>query len=184
VATSRPVRIPRSAPPLAGAAKGESRETPPSGPPGAWRPNVGGSQRAFRVTVLYLVVLAALYVAFVLYDRTAPGGSASPETNGVLLFTGIFAVFGVLGLIVTLTPAPRGVEVATDRIVVVGRWGRRRTLPALERLSFRAVRRYPAGWLADTPVELIEIWGRGTPMRSYLVDSTLFAGAALSDLGR
>jgi hypothetical protein len=152
--------------------------------PGIWRPNSGGSQRAVRVTVLYLVVLAALYVGFVLYDRTAPGGGASPEANGVLLFTAIFAVFGVVGVVVTLTPAPRGIEVAGDRVVVVGRWGGRRTLPALEHLSFRVVRRYPAGALSATAVELIEIWARGVPMRSYLVEADLLAGATASEPGR
>ena len=144
------------------------------------RPNVGGSQRAVRLAVLYAVVLTALYAGFVLYDRTAPGGTSSPSTNGVLLFTVLFLAFGIGGVVYTLSPAPRAVEVDLARVTVVGRWGRRRSFPPLDRLSVRIVRRYPAGWLAGTEVELVEVWGPDAPVRGYLVEEELFTGASAS----
>jgi hypothetical protein len=133
-----------------------------------------------RLAAVYLGALAALYVGFVLYDRTIPGGTSSGAGSGVFLFTGLFVAFAVVGVVYTLHPAPRAVEVTPDHVTVVGRWGRRRRLPRLELLTVNVTRRYPPGWLADTPVELIELWGEDTPSRSYLVDPELFAGATSS----
>jgi hypothetical protein len=70
--------------------------------------------------------------------------------------------------------------VGADHVTVVGRWGRRQRLPRLEELSVSVVRRYPAGWLAGDPVELVELWGEDVPARSYLVEADLFAGAVVS----
>jgi hypothetical protein len=180
VATPRAVRIPRSSSPapvvrVAKERPGASTTVGVASP--ERRENTGGSKRATRLAALFVVLLTALYAAFLLYDRTAPGGTASPEGNGVLLFTGIFLAFVVVGAVYALTPAPRRIEVTPDRVTVVGRWGRRRELPSLSLLSVSVVRRYPAGWLSDRPVELIELWGEDTPRRSYLVDAGLFAGA-------
>jgi hypothetical protein len=102
----------------------------------------------------------------------------------VLVLTGLFAAFALVGSLYTLTPAPRGIEVAADRVTVVGRWGRRRVFPSLEQLSFRVVRHYPPSLLAETTVELIELWGRGVPVRGYLVGEELFTGATPSERGR
>ena len=190
MATSRPVRIPRASPrpppplPSSGPARVKPPPTQTARLPSEWRPNRGGTQRAVRVTLLYLLVLGALYVGFVLYDRTAPGGTSSAAANGVLLFTALFAVFALAGSLYTLTPAPRGFEVARDGVTVVGRWGRRRSLPPLEELSFRVVRHYLPSLLADTTVDLIELWGRGVPVRGYLVDEELITGAIPSERGR
>lgn len=142
--------------------------------------NENGSRRVLRITVVYVVVLAALYAAFVVYDRAAPGGSSSPTENGILLLTVLFAAFCAVGVLYTLTPAPRSIEVRDSGVVVVGRWGRRRTLPPIGELSVRVVRRYPVGWLNDEAVELVEVWGPTLPVRGYLVDAGLFAGAATS----
>jgi len=144
------------------------------------RTNTGGSQRAVRVAALYLVALAAMLIVFVLYDRTAPGGNASPVSNGLWLLGALFAGFAVFGAVFTLHPAPRAIEVTTDHVVVVGRWGRRRVLPPLDSLSTRVARRYSAGWLADTPVEQVELWGKGVALRTYLVDAELFRGTSPS----
>ena len=177
--TPRAVRIPRSrspAPSVRDPVEAHERDVPADATP-ARRPNVAGSQRAVRLTTLYVVVLAALYAGFLLYDRTAPGGTSPATENGVLLFTGMFVAFAVGGAIYTLHPAPRAVEVSADHVTVVGWWGRRRRLPRIGLLSVSVVRRYPAGWLAAGPVELIELWGEGVPNRSYLVEPELFAGA-------
>ena len=186
MANPRAVRIPRSRtqPPPAGVWRGPDDHEAPEVQTRERRTNVGGSQRAIRLTLLYVAALAVLYASFVLYDRTAPGGSSSAAGNGVLLFTFLFVAFAVGGAIYTLTPSPRGVEVAPDRTTIVGRWGFRRTLPRLELLSVSVVRRYPTGWLASTPVELIVLWGEDVPGRSYLVDAQLFEGAAAPPLRR
>ena len=191
MATSRPVRIARTsrraeAAPSGPEPSGGARSTVVADEGSAVdrRKNVGGSQRVLRVMVFYLVVLVALYVGFLLYDRTAPGGGASPESNGVLLFTGLFVAFAAGGAIFTVHPAPRAVEVAADRVTVVGRWGVRRVLPPLDSLSTRVVRRYPSGWLSDTPVEQVELWGSDVPLRTYLVEDGLFREATRTDRGR
>ncbi len=145
---------------------------------------MGGFQRAFRLTVIFVVALAGLYAGFVLYDRTVPGGTSSATENGILVLTGLFVVFLVGGAFYTLTPAPRSIEVRTDGVTVVGRWGRRRVLPPLERLNVVVVRRYRAGWLSQREVELIELSGPGIARRSYVVEANLFAGANPSPLGR
>jgi hypothetical protein len=181
VATPHAVRIPRAPlPPRSVPVPPEQLPAAVSAPADSKREhrvNVGGTQRAIRITALFVGTLAALYAAFVLYDRTAPGGTASPTGNGVLLFTGIFVVFAVGGALYALTPAPRALEVESGRVTVIGRWGQRRRLPRLELLSVGVVRRYPAGWLSDRPVDLIELAGEDTRRRSYLVESGLFDGA-------
>ena len=182
MATPRAVRIPRSrpSPPAVQAPAGPNEDEVLGKGTRAHRPNVGGSQRALRLAALYVVALGVLYLGFLLYDRTAPGGTAPAAGNGVLLFTALFVGFALVGALYTLHPAPRGVEVEADHVTVVGRWGRRCRLAPLELLSVSVVRRYPEGWLASTPVELIELWGEGVPTRSYLVEAGLFAGATVS----
>lgn len=185
MATSRPVRIPRTVPIVEGPPEVARVADVPS-PASQWasterRSNVAGSQRATRVTLVYLVVLVALYAAFLVYDRTAPGGTASPATNGIFVFTGIFIAFALVGAVLTLHPAPRAVEVAADHVTVIGRWGRRQVLPPLGSLSTRVVRRYPTGFLSNAPVEQVEVWGRGAPLRTYLAEEGLFRGAMIPE---
>jgi hypothetical protein len=188
MATSRPVRIARTASPEAhGVAPTTGPEPSRPDRPAATterRTNVAGSQRVVRVTLVYLVVLVALFAAFILYDRSVPGGTSSPAGNGVFVFTGIFVAFALGGVILTLHPAPRAVEVAPDHVTVVGRWGGRRVLPPLESLSTRVVRRYPSGFLSDAPVEQLELWGRDAPLRTYLVEDQLFRGARVTEAPR
>ena len=178
--TPRAVRIPRTRPASAVVSPNTPARTEPHvlGPSKhEVRTNRGGSRRAIRISALFVGTLAVLYTAFLLYDRTAPGGSSSPEGNGVLLFTGIFILFAVGGAVYSLTPALRAVEVDPDGVTVIGRWGRRRRLPRLDLLSVGVVRRYPEGWLSDRPVELIELSGEDVRRRSYLVEPGVFAGA-------
>ena len=179
MSSPRAVRIPRARPPGPGASGNPAGADRPAAEPGPkdHRPNGAGSQRAFRVAALFVVALAALYAAFVLYDRAAPGGSPSAEGSAVLLLSVIFVVFAVGGVLFAVTPAPRSVEVAPDRVVVIGRWGRSVVLPRLDLLKSRVVRRYPASWLASSDVELVELWSEGIPPRNYLVESGLFAGS-------
>jgi hypothetical protein len=160
--SARVVRPPRDA--------GPTRPTVSSAPP---RRNRGGTQRAVRLTVLYLAVLAALYVAFVLYDRTTPGGSSPGAEGGLLEFTGVALLLGIGGALLALAPAPRAVEWSSTSFVVVGRWGRRTEWTPIDEITVRPLRRFPAGLLSDTPVESVEVSGPGRRPRNYLVESGL-----------
>ena len=190
MASNRPVRIARNAgdsPPHATPIRvpvHARAESTAEREPAERRTNVGGSQRAVRVTAAYLIALVALYVGFLVYDRSAPGGNSSPASNGILVLTGIFAAFAVAGAVFTLHPSPRAIEVARDRVTVVGRWGRRRDLPPLEKLTVRVARRYRAGLLSSAPAEQVEVWAPDLPMRTYLVETDLFAGAKVPDAAR
>jgi len=173
MATSRPVRIART--PL-------TDDAPRA--PTDLRVNVAGSQRVVRVTLVYLIVLVALFAAFLLYDRSVPGGTSSPTGNGVSVFAGIFILFAVVGTVLTLHPAPRAVEVSAEHVTVFGRWGGRRILPPLDALSTRVVRRYPSGFLSDAAVEQVELWGRDAPLRTYLVEDGIFRGSMTTESPR
>ena len=180
MATPRAVKIPRTRSTPATSPASDSPVPPAATPssPTERRENTGGSQRVVRLTVLFVVVLASMYAGFLLYDRTAPGGTSPAADNGVLLFSGVFALFAVVGVVYTLTAAPRAVVIGSDRVTVVGRWGRRRKFPPIDRMVVRVVRRYPEGFLAVVPVELVEVSGEDAPVRSYLVSAGLFDGAA------
>ena len=188
MAATHPVRIPRrSSHPGTNAPRQEgdaSFQKVPIGSDRERRENLAGTQRVVRLTVLYLFALVAMYVGFLVYSRTAPGGGGSSDLSGLLLLSAIFVLFAVVGGLYTLSPAPRSVEVAGDRVIVVGRWGRRRRLPPIDRLTVRVARRYSAGWLSNDEVELIEVWGDDTPVQSYIAGAGLFAGAAPSSRSR
>lgn len=192
MAASRAVRIPRlhsagaAAPTTMGTADLARERTAAAGTGATHgrRRNGAGTQRAVRLTICFLVALVAIYAGFALYDRGAPGGSAPALANGMLLFAAIFVAFAVFGSLYTLYPAPRALEVGEDHVTVVGRFGRRRRFPRLELLSVRVVRSYPAGWLAESPVELVEVWGEDTGVHGYLVETGLFAGAKTSPRAR
>lgn len=130
-----------------------------------------------RLTVIFLVLLVALYAGFLSYALASPWGGSSAVGNGLLLFTGIFVVFAAVGALYTLTAAPRGVEVRGDRITVVGRWGNRRSYPSLERLNVRVVRSYRPGILSNRVVELVEVAGEDAPTRSFVAEADLFRGS-------
>ncbi len=138
------------------------------------RPNSAGSQRALRLTLLYLLALGALYLVFALYEETMPYGSGTGAGNGLLLFSGLAAVLAVVGPYVTLSPAPRRIEIRSSSVVVVGRWGGRTEWAPWSEVSQRIVRRYPAGFLSGEPVQSIEITISGRSPRTYLVGTDLF----------
>lgn len=173
--TPRAVRIPRTD---ADTARGvrppwEATPTPPSAASASAQPNRGGTQRAVRLTGFYLAVLTALYVAFVLYDRSSPGGTSPGAEAGLLEFTGVAVLLAVLGAFLALGPAPRAIERSPTSIVVVGRWGRRTEWTPIDEVTVRPVRRYPAGLLSSAPVESVEVSGPGRRPRNYLVESGL-----------
>jgi hypothetical protein len=173
--TPRAIRIPRSPSDYPKTVRGRANERPSPLPvsPGPRHPNRAGTQRATRLTLLYLVVLALLYSGFVLYDRSAPGGTSPGAQGGLIDFSAVALVLAVVGALLSLAPAPRAVERSSTSLVVVSRWGRRTEWAPLDEVTVRRVRQYPAGLLSDAPVDSVEVSGRGRRTRSYLVEAGL-----------
>ena len=168
----------RSATDTASGVRPSAREGPhpDQGDRSVVRPNAAGSMRALRLTLLYLLALGVLYLVFALYEATMPYSSGTGAENGLLLFSGLATVLAVVGPYVTLSPAPRRIEIRSSSVVVVGRWGGRTEWAPWSEVSLRVVRRYPAGLLSRDPVESIEVAIPGRTPRTYLVGTELFPG--------
>ena len=178
---ARPIRLSR------GPARTEDRAgptapsieaPPPSEPTGAptrdRRTNRAATRRARRLTILFVVGIAAIFLAFALADRSSTTGG-SPGAVLDLWFTGGIALAVALaGALLTLTSAPSAVEVSLEAVVVVGALGGRRRFERGPRLSVRTLRRMPIGWLAPGGVESVEIASGGV-RRTYLMDEGLLA---------
>ena len=134
--------------------------------------------------LFYIIVLALLYFAFVLYDRSAPGGTSSGAEGGLVDFSIVALVLAVVGAFLSLAPAPRAVERSSTSLIVVDRWGRRTEWTPLDEVRVRTVRRYPAGLLSDAPVESVEVSGPGRRPRSYLVEEGLIPESTARGTGR
>jgi hypothetical protein len=139
------------------------------------RRNQAGTERGFRLAIIYLGILAVLYVGFILADRSAPGGSSPGAQTGLLYFTAFAAALAIGGALVALSPAPRVIEVHRDSVIVVEWAGRRRAFPPIEELRVSLVRRYPRGFLSSRPVEAIEMTDRGGTRRTYHLEEGLIA---------
>ncbi len=170
----RAVRIPRAG------ARGAASESAGIGPrpvpssiPADKLRNRAGTQRVVRLTAIYLIALAALYLGFALYARTAPGGSGPAGRIELLEFSLVAAAIGVAGAVLTLSPAPRAIVPRADGFVVVGRWGRSVEWAPLRDVTVRRVRRYPVGLLSEGPVESLEVSGVGHRARTYLLEAGL-----------
>lgn len=132
------------------------------------RANRGGTQRALRLTLLFWLALGGLYGGFLV---TALEGSAQGLGIGALgVFSGVALALGVGGGVLTLSPAPRAVELSAEAIVVVGRWGTRTEWAPRDSVGVRIVRRYAAGWLSSEPLESVELVGIGR-RSTYLVEA-------------
>ena len=139
-----------------------------------WHPNRAGTQRAVRLTLLYVVFLAVLYGVFLGLDRTAPGGGSAGASAGLWGFSLVALVLGVGGALFALSQAPRGVEVGPTATVVVGRWGLRRAFPPVGQLAIREVRHHPAGILSSAPVVAVELTSsRGRRITCFLEQGIL-----------
>ncbi len=173
VSEPRAVRIPRTASP-------DDRPSPLPGvlpTSGTFRANRAGTQRAVRLAVLYAVGLAVLYGLLVLLDRSAPGGGGSGATAGLELFSAIAALLGAGGVLFALSQAPRGVEIGETATVVVGRWARRRSFPPLAAAGAHLVRRFPASFLSDAPVVVVELTSLSGRRSTFLLEEGLLPAA-------
>ena len=170
----RAVRIPRSRGASATPPDDADRRVRATGPAvTGLKPNRAGTQRVVRLTVVFLVVLAALYAGFAIYARSSPGGATPGAQTALVEITLLAIVLALAGTILTLNTAPRAIGALPDGFVVVGRWGRRTQWTPLHAVTVRRVRRYPAGFLSGEDVDSVEVFGTGQRRRSYLIEAGL-----------
>jgi len=167
VSGSRAVRIPRD------------RATPGPGPAAAAqraptiRPNRGGRERSIRIAAVYAGAVLALTAVLAALDLTGANASRPGDQQGLELFLGV-AFLMVLGSVVyAVSPAPRRVEVRAESVVVVGRWGRRRSFPPLGSLGIQVVRHFPPGPLTPYPVDVVRVTDARDRIATYEVESGL-----------
>lgn len=138
--------------------------------PADFRPNRSGSQRAWRLFGLDVLALAALYAVVLALLSRGPGGITG-NADVLAVLAGLAVAIGVVGFYVTLGQAPRGIWTGRRGAVVEERLGRRRELaPSSES---RVARRFPAGWLASGPTEIVRVVDATGRPRVYLVDEGL-----------
>jgi hypothetical protein len=135
-------------------------------PAGSHRDNTPAVRRAWRIVAIYLGALGALYAGFLALELRGPGAGGSLALEGLGVFSGVAAALAVGGLLVTLAPVPRRIEVRSGEVVVVEWTGRRREFPGLGDLRVDIVRRYPPNFLSRVEVDAVELTG-GRRRRSY-----------------
>lgn len=139
------------------------------------RANIAGTQRSVRIALLFAIALAALYLAFAVYSRSAPVGSGPGVQQEFLLFDAIALALGAVGVVLTLSPSPRSVELTPDTVTVVGRFGRRRDWSPRSQVQVHLERRFGAGFLSRSPVVAVRLSAPDRPSRTYLVEEGLFS---------
>jgi hypothetical protein len=169
VSSPRPVRIPRgSASPRPREGAGGSVER---------RPNSAGTQRAFRFAGLYLVALLVLDGILVGLDLSSAEASTPGVHQDIELFLGIAILIAVGSVVFALSPAPRYVNVRSDGVTVVGRWGGRVGFPPLGELQLTVLRHYPSGLLSAQPVDVVRMVDRTGRRRTYQLEAGLLGPA-------
>jgi hypothetical protein len=133
--------------------------------------NSGGSSRAYRTFLLFLVALAVIYGVFlgIAVHDSSNGGSAEVEA----ILTGAVAVALVFGWFVTLGQAPSMAWVENGDLVVRDRLGRSRHYPTSS-LRVHALRSNGAGLFGPEPTEFVEVSVPGGRHSTYLVTAHFF----------
>ncbi len=134
-----------------------------------FRRNSFALTRALRLYLLYLVALVAIYGAFVADLAASRAGFAGNPTSAPLFITLLAIASALWGYFLTLARTPRGVELREHAFVLVEFTGRRREYDLRRALDVRVENRYPAGWLAPGPTELVRLNVPGRPSRLYLL---------------
>ncbi|HLN50894.1 MAG TPA: hypothetical protein VK455_02405 [Thermoplasmata archaeon] len=142
--------------------------------------NRSGTQRAVRVSLLFVLAIAVLYGGFVLLagsasDRTGPGVWQQIELFGLIAIA-----VSVGGTLLTLGSAPRAIETDANGTVVVGRFGRHRRYAAGVPISVRLVQKHPAGFLSPTAIDVVEVTA-GPQRATYFLEEGMLA---ITDDGR
>lgn len=164
----RAVRIPRAYP-----ARGRT-SSDLSLPPIEVRPNRGGGQRALRIAVVYVGAISLLTAILLVLGLAGPDAAHPGVQQGLELFVGVAGLLALGSVIYAFSPAPRKVEVRSDAVVVVGRWGRRRRFGALSSLAVQVVRHFPAGALSPRPVDAVRVVDSSGRPATYEVESGIF----------
>lgn len=171
VSAPRAVRIPRERPP--------PRSTEPALPPVDVRKNRGGWERAVRIAVVYAGAVLLLTAVLSALDLTSANAGRPGVREGLELFLVVAGLLILGSAFYAVSPAPRFVEVRPDSVVVVGRWGRRRSFGPLGTFGIQVVRRLPSGPLTPRPVEVVRVVDtRGRPA-TYEVETGLFDPAGV-----
>lgn len=177
---SRPVRRVARAPPPPPPA--EPPRTGPSDEGPERRANRAATQRAFRLTLLYVVGIAAVYGVLAVFARAGPAGTSAATATDLTEIGLVAVALAGVGTVVALGSAPRAVEVGEEETIIVGRFGRRYRFPGRARLRATVLQRFPAGPLTPAAVASVEIVG-GSSRRSFLIDEQLLEGALPSPEG-
>lgn len=127
-----------------------------------------------RLTVVFLIVLGALYVGFVIVQHGERGGTTAGAVFDLEVFSLIAAAVALVGSLTAIGQAPRGVEVSERATVVVGRMGGRTEFPPLERLKVREVRTFRDGILSHDPVSVYELTPERGATRTVLIEHGIF----------
>lgn len=162
--TPRPVRIARK--------PGPDRPAPATGAPPEscpdFRANSLGTQRGIRLFALFGILAVGIYLLFtgLVASSSSSGLRGDPAVYGSL--TLLVVVLLVIGFLLTLARAPKAVAWRAEALVVRERLGRVRRF-ARAGLTTAVVYRYPAGWLATGPTELVTVADAQGHHRYYLV---------------
>ena len=177
MAAPRAIRIPRPSaanPRPATTVSPSSPEPPPEKPPKLdLRQNQAALERAHRLAIIFLGTLVVLYAAFVLLDRSAPGGTSTTAATGMLYFTAIAVALGIGGAWVALVPVPRAVEVHADHVIIIESWGYRRRFPSIDEIRVLLVHRYPRSILSSRAVLAVEVTDEIGHRRTYQIEEGL-----------
>jgi hypothetical protein len=178
MSAARPVRIPQR--PSPSEARGGGRLDGPEAMPAAGatpaehRPNAGASRRAWRLALLFVVAVAAVYGLLADLARVGPAGGSGGALTDLGVVGIVAAAVACAGAVVALGAAPREVILSEAETVVVGRFGRRYVFPGRAQLRAVVLRRTPAGWLSPNAIETVEIYG-GSSRRTFALDEGIVA---------
>lgn len=118
---------------------------------------------------MFTGAITALYLVFIelTYGATSPG--VRNDVFGIATLSAVWAAFIIVNWLLTLGRAPRGVRRDVDSLVVRDSYGRLVRFPSPSSSDVTVLQRYPAGWLASEPTELVRLTSPGGPSGTYLV---------------
>ncbi|MGI0132557.1 MAG: hypothetical protein ACREDK_05630 [Thermoplasmata archaeon] len=166
MAESRPIRIVRRP---VGAVLPAEMSVGVAPASGRYVANTAGTARALRLFVLYLAVLAAAYLGFLSLALTATSTGTRSDSAALVALTIVALALAIWGWMITLARAPTGIRFEGREIIVLERRGRPRRFVAPPALDITVAYRYPSGFLAREPTELVEATSLDGRRRAYLV---------------
>jgi hypothetical protein len=181
--SARSVRIPRAPPasvPRGVAPASTSARAPARAKASGELENQGGSDRARRVFLFYLVSVVLLFGAFTALQFASPypGVRDNFVASGTLALIALLALAG--GYAVTMGRAPRTLRAEGESVVILERWGRERRLPVAAALAPSSVKAHPPFLRGAEWTETVELTWPGGARRAYLLERGLLARVAAS----